>query len=213
MSGKILSDSAFDTIVQSLSSIHHRANLTVHNVMLMHRIKELETEVKNASPVIVPEGDKQKDEKIVQLESELVTLRANANTSHQALAERVTDLTANVRNLTKSLDESKAALSKAEVQNSTLGDYLAQLEQKLAAAQAETKEVVREVEVIKEVEVVKEVVKTVHVPAESADSGIVRLDERRRIVDWLNHTNAGETVRALYGQKLAKLIDQGAYDK
>ena len=38
---RTLSDSAFDEIIQSLPSIHQRANLLTHNVMVQHEIKRL----------------------------------------------------------------------------------------------------------------------------------------------------------------------------
>jgi hypothetical protein len=46
----------------------------------------------------------------------------------------------------------------------------------------------------------------------STDDAQIRVAERTRIVNWLRKVNEGETVRALYGKKMAKQIENGDYE-
>lgn len=75
-------------------------------------------------------------------------------------------------------------------------------------------EVIREVkvEVIREVEVEKPVVQEAQEP-ESKDEKTIREAEKIRIANWLDKVNPGETVRALYGRKMARLVREGEYRK
>ena len=95
------------------------------------------------------------------------------------------------------------------------------------------KEVIKEVVVEKRVEIPVEVIKEIvqveyvevpvekiieriiHVekPATSLTDAVIRTAERTKIVKWLRKINMGDTVRALYGQKMAKLIEAGDYEK
>lgn len=221
--GKILSDNAFDDIAQALPSIHQRASLYIHNALLMQKIRDMEAEIKNIAPakVLSPEDQMLK---IQALEAEMATLKSTSSSAERSLAERVTELSATVRSLTKSLEESKAQTKEVESQRTTLGEYVAQVEQKLTSAQSDLKNVQNLQNELSQVKVALEqaeaklstAVQTrveVVQPAGSPEDSEIRLAERTRIVAWLRETNAGETVRALYGQKLARLIEQGDYSK
>ncbi len=297
---KILSDLAFDEVVQALPSVHLKANLTIHNVMLTHRIKELEEQLQSFGVVNKPSGrplvsktdtkndnatpaktialseyekkvgdyeQKSADQnrKINELVAEITALKLELASSKSALESATTvktiapavpevDVTSVVRDA-NSLRRELAAKEKSNNENlkkirsmsAQLTNLRRQMEKAgltptsmVAPAIEETvveKIIEVPVEKIIEVPVEKIVVqerivekiieKTIEVPVEklveriihvekpstSMTDSVIRLAERTKIVTWLRKINMGDTVRALYGQKMAKLIEAGEHEK
>lgn len=297
---KILSDLAFDEVVQALPSIHLKANLTIHNVLLMQRVRDLEEEVrqlggtptsKNGRPLMTSTkstmvnaattASTTKDPKLVELEKEIMRLKTQlaekpreitiekivekpvevvvtASPANDVALKELQQKTAELQKNLTALEKEKDARDKMHQENlKTVRSQCAQIlnmRKKLEQAgipvppataavltEIETIEKIVEVEKIVTVEKIVEVpvekIVTVEVPVEvpvervvtierivhvevpveklssSPSETAVRDSERNRIVAWLEKVNIGETVRALYGQKMAKLIKNDEYRK
>ena len=297
---KILSDLAFDEVVQALPSVHLKANLTIHNVMLTHRIKELEEQLQSLGVVSKPTGrplisktDSKNDNatpaktitlseherkigdydqkvgeqgrKINELVSEITnlktalarakpevegdvdvtavlrdasSLRRELNAKDKANNEnlkKIRSMSAQLTNLRRQME--KAGLTPTcmvapEVEETVVEKIVEKIievpvekivevtvdkiVEKIVVQDRIVEKIVEvSVEKIVEVPVDKIVERIIHVekPSTSLTDAVIRLAERNKIVNWLRKLNKGETVRALYGQKMAKLIEAGDYEK
>ena len=284
-SAKLLSDSAFEEVVQALPSVHLKGKLAIHNVVLMHRIRELEEEVrqlggtsstKNGRPLMTKSTNDNaastKDPRIAEMEREIIRLKSQLTEKpKETIVEKIVDRPVEIikevivhsanpstesaelkelRQTLKSMEKDKEAKAKTHQENLTtvrrLCAQVVNMRKKMEQAglpvpplpttfsEVETAHetiVERIVEVPVErvvtVDKIVEVEKIVEVPverivtverivhvekqAEMPNEMAVRDSERNKIVAWLNKMNIGETVRALYGQKMAKLIAKSEY--
>jgi hypothetical protein len=298
---KILSDLAFDEVVQALPSVHLKANLTIHNVMLTHRIKELEEQLQSFGVVTKPSGrplvsktDTKNDNATPAKTIALSEYEKKVGDYEQKSADqnrKINELVAEITAFKLALASSKSALESATALTSAAPSSVSEVEvtaavrdanslrRELAAKEKSNNENLKKirsmsaqltnlrrqmekagltptsmiapaieetvvekivevpVEKIIEVPVEKIVVqervvekiieKTVEVPVEkiieriihvekpatSLTDAVIRTAERTKIVKWLRKINMGDTVRALYGQKMAKLIEAGDYEK
>ncbi len=277
-SAKLLSDSAFEEVVQALPSVHLKGKLAIHNVVLMHRIRELEEEVrqlggtsstKNGRPLMTKSTNDNaastKDPRIAEMEREIIRLKSQLTEKpKETIVEKIVEQPVEIikevivhsanpadesaelkelRQTLKSMERDKEAKAKTHQENLTtvrrLCAQVVNMRKKMEQAglpvpplpttfsEVETVERIVEVPVEKIVTVEKIVDRIVEVPvekivtverivhvekqAEMPNEMAVRDSERNKIVAWLNKMNIGETVRALYGQKMAKLIAKSEY--
>jgi hypothetical protein len=276
MENKLLNDNAFDEVVQALPSVHLKARLSLHNILLTHRIKELEAQIQelgidtghkpgrplmaSARPINAAAAAPKPlvDPQVTALEAEVKTLRRKLESavaltpvytppapvpapaaeplisdvelkelrktlearekSYQEMLKTTRSQSAQILNLKKQVVQAGGKVVDAPVIEPSVITVEKIVEvpvEKIVEIEkiVEVEKVVQirvEVPVEKIVEVpvqrIVHVEKIVELPVESKDTLAAGKQERDAIVKWLNEINAGETVRALYGQKMARLI-------
>lgn len=221
MSGKILTEMAFDEIVHALPSVHHRANLVVHNVMLNQRIKELEEQIRGlGGPTKAVDIAKKTEStiEVTQLRQQLqeanqrLTEIQNAENDAKLKLEGATRHLAVIEAATKTLSSDKRSVEaeKTVLENEKKG--LLETIAKLTEAQVIERRELSNAQ-LKIAELERKLAASQQDQSTKGLTESIRMRTRDQIVAWLRAVNQGDTVRALYGKKMATMIEKDEFDK